>query len=661
MPTAGRRVSFPGPLRGRASAALVLGSTVGAKTPREPRQPRFANCEQPETLWRTRVELTVDHLKVAKTQPTISWGLVRQQILKEIEARQWIADWIVEHFSELERLRKKSRNKCLQRVGLADNALDLKPSPEAASLLTHLLQCLEGEMARIIGDLDRDVINALHLLRWIPVSARFWKFHPLFCLPACTVARRAVLKYAKAPHVSRDYVVTDQGITPKDQEPISDSEAQNISLLFLLATTSAHYVVCKNVLSKGVPINFSPKGGQPQSDHPAMEAVAYWNERWHKYVALGFESGLTGLDTQVEATHEAVLDVPTFNVYDVEVEDAQIGLRFMPSVISLRLDFRRLLDDLLSFRDRIIQDLGVDVELLISFLVGLRRYAIGQSLTDKRRRAECYFGDCLLWQEAQFQPRKDVEEGRRALGLPSRRKPIREQRLTDVLRWLEVEGKSRKQWDIFDDRNAKLIFQFEETILVDFMQMLDVVRETYWQLESLPKRRAAAKIRADRLPQQVRELLDSLGKGHVWAFERVVHFPGEEKSEIDVGFIIEDITFVIECKSHTVDDAFTDDPIAVQKRLNWLESNPLKQVTKLAKRLARFPQGSGYQLPQEAGFIVPLVVTQYPEFLPNFSSKWFVYERQPRICLLQELVDLVDIENLDKARSAEGTLTVRRA
>ncbi len=31
MPADGRRVSFPGPLRGRVSAALVLGSTEGAK------------------------------------------------------------------------------------------------------------------------------------------------------------------------------------------------------------------------------------------------------------------------------------------------------------------------------------------------------------------------------------------------------------------------------------------------------------------------------------------------------------------------------------------------------------------------------------------------------------------------------------------------------
>lgn len=586
---------------------------------------------------------------------------MRQEILKETRARQWIADWIVEHFSELERLRKKSRNKCLQRVGLTDKTLDLKPSPEASVLLTHLLQCLEKEMAHTIGDLDRDVINVLHLLRWVPVSARFWKGHPLFFLGACKLARRAVLKYAKAPHLSRGYVITTEGITPKRQEPISDAEAQNISLLFLLAMTATHYVVCKNVLSKGVPINFSPKGGQSQSNHPAMEAVACWNERWHKHFAIGFESGLTGLDTQVEATHEAVLDVPTFNVYDVGVEDAQVGLRFIPSVISLRLDFRRLCDDLLSFRDRIIQDLGVDLELLISFLVGLRRYAIGQSLADKRRRAECYFGDSMLWQEANFDRRKFVQEGRRALGSPLHRKAIREQPLIDIVRWLGIEGSSRKEWGIFDDRNAKLIFQFEEAILVDFMQMIEIVRESYWQIERLPKKRAAAKIRADRLPQQVRELLDSLGKGQVWAYQHDVHFPDGKQTEIDVGYLVEDITFVIECKSHTVEDAFTDDPRAVQRRLNWLESNPLKQVTKLAKRLARFPQGSGYQLPQETRFIVPLVVTQYPEFLPDFSSKWFVYERQPRVCVLEELVNLVDVENLDKARSAEGTLTVRSA
>ncbi len=67
----------------------------------------------------------------------------------------------------------------------------------------------------------------------------------------------------------------------------------------------------------------------------------------------------------------------------------------------------------------------------------------------------------------------------------------------------------------------------------------------------------------------------------------------------------------------------------------------LHQVDTLAERMAKELVGKNFKIPKEVKWIVPIVCSPFPEWIPSSHKKWWLYRDIPRVCKQTELLEVI--------------------
>jgi hypothetical protein len=106
--------------------------------------------------------------------------------------------------------------------------------------------------------------------------------------------------------------------------------------------------------------------------------------------------------------------------------------------------------------------------------------------------------------------------------------------------------------------------------------------------------------------------------------------------EIDIGWLSHGVLVLVECKGrgmHPDVDRGVAEALAIRTRDN---EKSLDQIFKAATALLeQFKE----RLPKDAEMVVPLVVTPFPEYVPERSDRWLLTEALPRVMTVHELVE----------------------
>ncbi|MBU4037910.1 MAG: hypothetical protein KKA35_15940, partial [Proteobacteria bacterium] len=128
-----------------------------------------------------------------------------------------------------------------------------------------------------------------------------------------------------------------------------------------------------------------------------------------------------------------------------------------------------------------------------------------------------------------------------------------------------------------------------------------------------------------------------------------------EKKEIDASFIIDDVLFLIECKSLSVSQgSILGEYGAIEFR-----KKKLLEFLKEIESKARFIKNSkslSKQIPEKVKYIVPIVSTSYPEFIWENNEELFIYESIPRFMTIKELDKLKSLEIINSIKEKSYTI-----
>jgi len=148
------------------------------------------------------------------------------------------------------------------------------------------------------------------------------------------------------------------------------------------------------------------------------------------------------------------------------------------------------------------------------------------------------------------------------------------------------------------------------------------------------------------------------GQNSFWIGRKEIYNSKNEAIEIDSSFVIDDILFILECKSINVSlGFFKGDQRALDYRKNK-NISALQQVNKKIEFLYKFNTGSNYSIPSNVKYIVSLIVSPYPEYIWEFNEELFLTSKIPRIIVLDELNDIKNIKNFNEIKNNKFTIKI---
>jgi len=123
-----------------------------------------------------------------------------------------------------------------------------------------------------------------------------------------------------------------------------------------------------------------------------------------------------------------------------------------------------------------------------------------------------------------------------------------------------------------------------------------------------------------------------------WVVPNKLKFNDGTEGDVDCAFIHKGVLFLAECKAFSTSPEFDQGlPSALRSKQQKIDA-ALKQVDDIAVKISQQPKGRNYELPKEVKFIVPLVLTPFPEYIHTRSDAYFLTPDIPRICTPEELV-----------------------
>ena len=212
---------------------------------------------------------------------------------------------------------------------------------------------------------------------------------------------------------------------------------------------------------------------------------------------------------------------------------------------------------------------------------------------------------------------------------------------TQVLDAITYQEADFEKIDLWTRSGTKVVHPMGEMLHLDYSMVPGFLAHA---LGAIPvKGGAAGKAKGIEFEQQAKEVIENLVPGiQFWDVPREVEFEDGLKREFDLGIISGEVMFVCECKSHAVPPGFdTGEPDELWKREEKLRAAVAK-ADSLARKLASQPKGRNFVVPKVVRVVIPCVLTPFPEYLPERSSRFFFDEgRWPRICVPEEFVEFL--------------------
>jgi hypothetical protein len=140
------------------------------------------------------------------------------------------------------------------------------------------------------------------------------------------------------------------------------------------------------------------------------------------------------------------------------------------------------------------------------------------------------------------------------------------------------------------------------------------------------------------------EIVKIFGEKAFWIGREKIHNNKEEDREIDASFCVRDFLFILECKSVNVSFGFDKGDV---KSLNYrIEKSKegLSQVEDKALFIAKNKHSLTKPIPKGIKYIVPILITPFPEYIWEKSENLFLDKDLPKMLTLKELQQ---IKNMD--------------
>lgn len=134
---------------------------------------------------------------------------------------------------------------------------------------------------------------------------------------------------------------------------------------------------------------------------------------------------------------------------------------------------------------------------------------------------------------------------------------------------------------------------------------------------------------------------NDVDKSHFWIGQREIFNLSKTKSkEIDASFYIDNILFIVECKSVNVSFGFE---MGGKKALDYRKNkniDALNQVEQKVQFLIENKDNLNIPLPETVEYIIPVVVSPFAEYIWERDKELFISEELPRILTIEELAKI---------------------
>ncbi len=129
-----------------------------------------------------------------------------------------------------------------------------------------------------------------------------------------------------------------------------------------------------------------------------------------------------------------------------------------------------------------------------------------------------------------------------------------------------------------------------------------------------------------------------------WRGERagMLRFADASQRDLDLGIVAGKHLLVVECKGNSCPRRLlvVGEPRELADRWESLVLPNLAQVDSLTDRLCAEPTGRNFGIPSSVDWIVPVVCTPSPEWIPETGERYWLYPDIPRVVLPGELPEI---------------------
>lgn len=178
---------------------------------------------------------------------------------------------------------------------------------------------------------------------------------------------------------------------------------------------------------------------------------------------------------------------------------------------------------------------------------------------------------------------------------------------------------------------------------IDYSAISSVIN--YFAIDFTTGEGKSANFRGDKFESKVKRAAE-VYKFNIWVFSRMIKFRGAIKKQIDCSFIVGEFLFLAEAKSFNVSFGYDKgDKAAIDYRRIKLEA-ALEEVESTADFLVKYAGRTGVSIPKGIKYIIPIVVSAFPEFIWEYNQHLFLDKSfdRPRIMSLTALKHLHDLD-----------------
>ena len=206
-----------------------------------------------------------------------------------------------------------------------------------------------------------------------------------------------------------------------------------------------------------------------------------------------------------------------------------------------------------------------------------------------------------------------------------------------ILNFLTYGGKPQIDIDLWTRGPRKIFINFSENfMIVDYSGLFSLISTIMLPIarksgETGNKKSAHFEIMINN------KIKDIFGQKSHWIGRTEVKNHKKEVKEIDASFFINEFLFILECKSINVSFGFDmGDKKSLEFRKSKLEE-ALEEVNNKALFIAQNKDDLNKRLPVGIKYIIPIVVSSFPEYIWEKSDDLFISDDLPRILTIDDL------------------------
>lgn len=566
----------------------------------------------------------------------------------------WNLRFIKEKFIDYREIVKKYKDKIFNNTKNRLNINIIDDIDKSENFLHAYLNEVEKEMKKTI-----EKYTLYELFFWthrIPPLNVFSVEQEMTIRLYREVLVNAIIKYGEMG--DNFYFNTSNSALPdyiKDTNPLDDQAEFNEEIKqvlldsYILEILAMFFVYCtqriRTVNKGGVLVNNNDFGFDAVVDEKTGYLINLFDERL-KYNELLSTSGsyVEFMKSEIKNSDMPVVlfvanvdhryKVPIFNRKQVIYE---IKSNYIPLPFLLRdyFEFVELFDD------KFIEEYDFTTQEFRSFLYYLLRYELFRFITDTKIQISllqrCYL---LTTFDRLYNGIIDIAT---EINLFDQRIKCLKSSYKKIIKFMTYPKEVPRNINLWTRGPRKIFIPINKDYLImdftGFFHLFDTLLRPIAKMSG-----KIGNIKSENFEKKTQDSIkEDFGDDKYWIGSEKLKFKkGNERiiGDIDASFILNQFLFIIECKSINVSFGFLKgDKQALNFRKGKLMES-LNQIDSLAKIIANNHNDLNIRLPDRVKYIVPLVVTPFPEYIWELSDNLFLSKDLPRIITIKELKEI---------------------